>query len=189
MSEDRAAIYRQLEAIEPLDELERQDKEWALEWVNNESNIYQLQPPDVPTQHLVAYCLIIDPSTQRILLLNNRPTGRWLPIGAHVAPKSDPRDTVSRIFAEQFGDKPKLPEAPAFIAKEETSNTVGKHIDVSLWYLVEFPEVETQKGDKTGSFTVQWWEINQILTSPAEQFHPQFSRVARKLRHLWHEGF
>src|SRR6185369_8459393 len=103
MTDDRTVIIREIEAIDPLDEIERDCKTRALDWIAENPLVYRLQVPDVPKKHLVAYFVVMDPATNRLLLVHHNRAQAWLPTGGHIDPQEDPRQTVRRECQEELG--------------------------------------------------------------------------------------
>ena len=62
----------------------------------------QDQKPDVPPKHLVSYFALVDEARGKMLLVDHKLAGLWLPSGGHVEPDEDPRATVVREIAEEL---------------------------------------------------------------------------------------
>ena len=56
----RAEIRKEVELIEPLDEVEYESKRRILSWIDSGAEICRLQKPDVPKMHLVSYFAVVD---------------------------------------------------------------------------------------------------------------------------------
>jgi hypothetical protein len=56
----RSLIRAEVRAITPFDELERAHLALALAWVDSEADLFRVQKPAVPPQHLVSYFVCID---------------------------------------------------------------------------------------------------------------------------------
>src|SRR5579863_805300 len=95
-------IAQIVEAIEPLDELEREHRDSTLEWIRSGAPIFRTAKPDVPPKHLVSYFALVDESRGKMLLVDHKLAGLWLPSGGDVEPDEDPRETVVRELAEEL---------------------------------------------------------------------------------------
>ncbi len=89
-------------AIEPLDDLEREHRDSTLLWIRSGAPIFRTLKPDVPPKHLVSYFALVDEQRGKILLVDHKLAGLWLPSGGHVEPDEDPRATVIREIAEEL---------------------------------------------------------------------------------------
>jgi hypothetical protein len=72
-----------VQAIRPCDDQERDHLATTLAWIGSGANLYRIRKPDVPATHLVSYFLVHDPTTGRLLLVDHRNAGLWLPPGVH----------------------------------------------------------------------------------------------------------
>ncbi len=98
----RDRIAEIIAAIEPLDELEREHRDSTLEWIRSGAPIFRTAKPDVPPKHLVSYFALVDQQRGKLLLVDHKLAGLWLPSGGHVEPGEDPRATVVRELAEEL---------------------------------------------------------------------------------------
>jgi 8-oxo-dGTP pyrophosphatase MutT (NUDIX family) len=178
----REYTHSLIQDIVPLDKKEEDDRADALAWIASGAPLYRIVKPDVLNKHIVSYFAIFHPETNKILLQDHLLAHLWLPAGGHVDPDEDPADTVRREIIEELGiEADFLHDKPQFITVTRTQEQ-GQHTDVSLWYAV--------KGDPTaelviepGKFAeVRWWDIDEVLASPIEQFDPELHRFLKKLK-------
>src|ERR1700722_9263138 len=90
----RDKVVEIVAAIEPLDDLEREHREATIEWIRSEAPIFRTHKPDVPPKHLVSYFALVDDIRGRLLLVDHKLAGLWLPSGATSSP-TKPRAKLS----------------------------------------------------------------------------------------------
>lgn len=178
----RDHTYSLIHDIMPLDEKEATHQSDALSWIDSDAPLYRIKKPDVPDKHLVSYFAVLHPETNQILLQDHLLAKLWLPAGGHVDPDEDPADTVRREILEELGiEADFLHDKPQFITVTQTKEQ-GKHTDVSLWYAVR-GNPEAALVIEEGKFAeVRWWDIDEVLQSPIEQFDPELHRFLKKLK-------
>lgn len=170
-------------SITPFDELETTQRQKAIDWVNSGAPLYRIQKPDVPPMHLVSYFAIFDPETNKMLLQDHLLAHVWLPAGGHVDPDEDPVETVRRECMEELGIEAKFlgDPKPHFITTT-TTNGQNEHTDVSLWYILQEKESTPLVIEPDHFADVKWWDIDEILTTPIDQFDQELHRFLEKLR-------
>ena len=174
----RAAIRSELEAISPLDALERQHLEEALAWVDSGAPLCRTAKPATPPQHLVSYFAVVD--GESILLVDHKNAQMWLPPGGHVEEGEHPRDTVLREVREELGFAPSHEiAAPLMVTCTTTAGLTAGHTDVSLWYVVNATRDEGLSFDAQEFNGVSWFEFSE---APLERSDPYLERFIRKLR-------
>ncbi|GAA3207368.1 hypothetical protein GCM10020256_02980 [Streptomyces thermocoprophilus] len=99
----RDELLTLVESIDPWDDLERRHVAVATEWITGGAPLYRLEPPDEPPMHLVSYFVVFDDRRGKLLLVDHRKAGLWLPPGGHVEPGEDPWSTVVRECREELG--------------------------------------------------------------------------------------
>jgi len=57
---------------------------FAKGWIDSGAQIFRLMKPETPDPHLVAYFLLLDPAQKKVLLVDHKKAGLWLPSGGHV---------------------------------------------------------------------------------------------------------
>lgn len=101
--------------------------------------MFRRAKPATLAPHLVSYFLLLDQAQRRILLVEHRLAGLWLPSGGHVEPGEHPVETVRREARGGAGVEAKFldpDQHPVFLTWTETVEP-DSHIDVSLWFLLQ----------------------------------------------------
>jgi 8-oxo-dGTP diphosphatase len=175
----RDRIVEIVAAIEPVDELERNHRDSTLEWIGSGAPIFRTMKPDIPPKHLVSYFALVDKARGKVLLVDHKLAGLWLPSGGHVEVDEDPQATVVRELAEELNLKAEFIQLnPLFITVTRTVDNDGGHTDVSLWYLLRGDstrEIEFDRGEFHG---VRWFGFDEI---PFERSDPHMRRFVEKL--------
>jgi 8-oxo-dGTP diphosphatase len=167
-------------AIEPLDELEREHRDSTLDWIRSGAPIFRTMKPDVPPKHLVSYFALVDQERGKLLLVDHKLAGLWLPSGGHVELDEDPSATVVRELSEELGLEAEFIRAdPVFITVTRTVAGDGGHTDVSLWYLIRGDSSRAIEFDRVEFHQVRWFGFNEI---PYERSDPHMRRFIEKLR-------
>jgi 8-oxo-dGTP diphosphatase len=174
-------IAQIVEAIEPLDDLEREHRDRTLEWIRSGASIFRTLKPDVPPMHLVSYFALVDEKRGKMLLVDHKIAGLWLPSGGHVEPDEDPRATVVREVAEELSLAADFMQpGPLFITVTRVGGGIG-HTDVSLWYLLRGDSSRAIEFDRGEFHGVRWFGFDEI---PFERSDPHMRRFVVKLRAL-----
>jgi 8-oxo-dGTP diphosphatase len=84
VAEIRSDIHQLVSSIEPLDSLEQEHIDFVLRWIESGAEVFRLEKPATPDIHLVSYFVVIDQTTNQILLTDHKKSGLWLPPGGHV---------------------------------------------------------------------------------------------------------
>jgi 8-oxo-dGTP pyrophosphatase MutT (NUDIX family) len=166
-------------AIEPVDELERAHRDSTLEWIRSGAPIFRTKKPDVPPKHLVSYFALVDEERGKLLLVDHKLAGLWLPSGGHVEPDEDSRATVVREVAEELSLTAEFMHAgPLFITVTRVGE-VRAHTDVSLWYLLRGDSSRAIEFDRGEFHSVRWFGFDEI---PFERSDPHMRRFVAKMR-------
>jgi 8-oxo-dGTP diphosphatase len=179
----RDRIAETVAAIEPQDEVEREHRDSTVQWIRSGAPIFRTKKPDVPPRHLVSYFALIDEQREKMLLVDHKLAGLWLPSGGHVEPDEDARATVVRELAEELSLAADFMQpGPLFVTVTRTVGGDGGHTDVSLWYLLRGDStggaIEFDRGEFHG---VRWFGFDEI---PFERSDPHMRRFVAKLRAL-----
>jgi 8-oxo-dGTP diphosphatase len=178
----RDKITEIVAAIEPLDELEREHRDSTIEWLSSGAPIFRTMKPDVPPKHLVSYFALVDERRAKLLLVDHKLAGLWLPSGGHVEPNEDPRATVIRELSEELDLAAEFVSPdPLFITVTRTVGDDGGHADVSLWYLLRGDSSRAIEFDRDEFHGVRWFGFEEI---PFERSDPHMRRFVAKLRAL-----
>lgn len=181
----RDTIQKEVEAISPIDTLEAQHQQDAIDWITSGADLFRIKKPDVPPKHLVSYFVLIDPVQKSLLLVDHIKAQLWLPSGGHVEKNEDPRETVRREVVEELQMNAvflKGNEQPFFITVTQTVGLTPGHTDVSLWYLLEGSVHTFIDFDRTEFNEVEWFTFDEILQSDPVIFDPHLQRFTTKLR-------
>jgi len=166
-------------AIDPIDALERMHRDSTIEWIRSGAPIFRIKKPDVPSKHLVSYFALFDEQCGKLLLVDHKSAGLWLPGGGHVEPDEAPDATVVRELSEELklvADF--IHKGPLFITVTRTRKDDG-HTDVSLWYLIRGDSSRAIQFDRGEFHGVQWFGFDEI---PFERSDPHMRRFVDKLR-------
>ena len=176
----RERIAEIITAIEPLDELERAHRNSTLEWIRSGAPIFRTAKPDVPPKHLVSYFALVDQQCGKLLLVDHKLAGLWLPSGGHVEPGEDPKATVVRELAEELNlSADFVRDGPLFITVTRTVGADVGHTDVSLWYLLRGDSSRAIEFDRGEFHGVRWFSFDEI---PFERSDPHLRRFVEKMR-------
>jgi 8-oxo-dGTP diphosphatase len=174
-----AIIAEVVHSIHPVDPLEAAHLQQALTWITSGAPLFRTQKPATPPQHLVAYFALFDPTHQKLLLVDHRNAGLWLPSGGHVEPGEDPRATVIREAREELNlDAQFLLNDPLFLTVTETTGSTAHHTDVSLWYILRGDCTLPLVYDQEEFHGVAWFPLTGL---PLTRCDPHLERFATKL--------
>ncbi|GAC68273.1 NUDIX hydrolase [Gordonia soli] len=182
-----ALLNRIVSRLRPHDELEQAHMEDVAAWIRSTGDLVRRERPATPPKHLVAYIVAIDPFDGSTLLGQHRKAGLWLPTGGHVEPGERPRDAAVREIVEELAIDPELASRcvaadPVFITVTSV-DSVGAHVDVSLWYTIELNRGIEVTHDPSEFDSVRWWPVDEILAESATRFDRHFRRFLAKVDH------
>jgi len=173
----RAAIRKEVELIQPLDEMERESKLDVLAWIDSGAELCRLEKPATPPKHLISYFAVVD--DDHLLLVDHINAELWLPTGGHVDPGEHPRDTVLREAEEELSIEGEfLGEGPIFVTITETVGKTAGHMDVSLWYVLRGDRKASLDFDDSEFHEVRWFHKNDV---PLDRTDKHMSRFLQKL--------
>src|SRR4051812_41579927 len=86
-----------------LTAVERGHLDFAQEWIASGASLFRVEKPAKPDPHLVAYFVLLDLATKKVLLVDHKNAELWLPAGGHVEPNEHPKETVRREIVEELG--------------------------------------------------------------------------------------
>jgi 8-oxo-dGTP pyrophosphatase MutT (NUDIX family) len=178
----RDAIRDEIDAIEPLDELEREHIADARAWVDSGVELCRTGKPATPAKHLVSYFALVD--HDHILLVDHKNAGLWLPSGGHVEPGEHPRATVARELREELGiELEENTGAPLMLTSSVTVGHTAGHTDVSLWYVIEADRAVPLEFDASEFHGIKWFALRD---APVERSDPHLARFLNKLESRRH---
>ena len=173
----RTKIREEISRIVPLDQAESGDLGRTLAWLDSGAEIFRLQQPATPPQHLVSYFAVVD--ADHVLLVDHINAELWLPNGGHVDPGEHPRATVIREAREELGIEAEfLFDRPLFLTMTETVGRTAGHTDVSIWYVLRGDRRAHLTFDGSEFRTVRWFRKDAI---PLERTDPNLGRFLKKL--------
>jgi len=189
MNKSRTAIQEKIrdvvERIVPFDPHEQADVVDVLDWIDDGSELFRRQRPDVPHKHLVSYLAVVDNGRRSILMMDHVKAGLWVPPGGHVEPGEDPHDAAGRELVEELGIKAAqvstVASLPLFVTVTQTRGA-GKHTDVSLWYVVAADERMWLDVDWREFYGHRWMKFDEVLEMDPDATDPEMHRFVRKLK-------
>ena len=178
----RNILAESIRAIRPYDTLELEQIQEVLVWIDSGAPLYRITKPDIPPQHLVSYFVLFDALQQKVLLVDHKKAGLWLPSGGHVEPNEHPQTTVRRELREELGiEAIFLSPAPLFLTVTPTVGHTAGHIDVSLWYLLQGNCSQELTFDREEFNQIGWFALDAL---PFAHSDPHLGRFVAKLK-LW----
>lgn len=169
----RSEIRKEIDLIEPMDDLERASKVDVLAWIDSGVEICRLQKPDIPPKHLISYFAVVD--GEYILLVDHINAELWLPTGGHVDPNEHPRATVLREAKEELSiDGEFLNEHPLFLTLTETVGKTAGHTDVSIWYTLRGDRFAPLEFDGSEFLAVRWFHKDDVPLGRTDQHMARF---------------
>lgn len=184
--EIRNSLVSIVEAITPFDDKERQHKAQAIEWISSSAQLYRIESPATPAQHLVCYIVLVDREAQMVLLGAHKKAGLLLPSGGHLDPLEAPWDAAKREAQEELGSNfdPLFGKNPFFISIVEAIGIAPTHVDVDLWYVLRADSsLGIPKGEEfdTEFASASWLSFREILALKDLQTDPNMHRFIGKL--------
>jgi len=184
----RDTISRLVSAIAVYDATEESHKARVLDWIASGAPLFRVQKPDVPKQHLVSYFVLADLRHRKILLVDHKSAGLWLPTGGHVELDEDPEATVHRELAEELRLAASfILERPFFVTITRTIGVDAGHDDVSLWYVLSGDSESHIWFDENEFNGIRWFGFEEISFDRSD---PHMRRFMDKLKaHLGHHAW
>ena len=170
-----------ISSIKPCDHTEKQDIRDALAWIKSGISIFRIQKPNIPNKHLASYFVLFDEQNHKILLVDHKKAGLWLPAGGHVEINEDPKETVRRECLEELGINADFyfPD-PIFLTLNLISPQPSEHIDVNLWYVLKGNSNILYEFDQTEFNTVDWFNLDSIVYEKSEKNMKRFIDKLKK---------
>lgn len=175
-------IQETLSRIAPFDGKEEEHLQFTRKWIDSGAQIFRVAKPATPDPHLVAYFLLLDPIQKKVLLVDHKKAGLWLPSGGHVELGELPRETVQREALEELGTQADfLLDPPFFLTVTQTVGQTAGHTDVSMWYLLKGSASEEYIFDREEFTQIRWFSVADV---PYERSDPHMQRCLAKLKSL-----
>lgn len=177
----RVELMNLIREIEPHDALEAEHIVQSLTWIASGAPLYRRERADDPPQHLVAEFLLYDASAGKLLLVDHKKAGIWLPSGGHIEADETPFGTVVREVVEELGVEAEfLLPTPLFLTITPTVGTnVAPHVDVTLWYLLAGDCTQALNFDVGEFHAIEWFALDAL---PRERIDPHIARFVAKVR-------
>ena len=176
----RDEIRKEVELVEPFDDLESETKAAVLDWIDSGVELCRLRKPATPSKHLVAFSAVVD--GEHMLLVDHIDAQLWLPAGGHVEPDEHPRTTALREMKEELDiDGRFLRERPLFVTSTETVGKTAGHTDISIWYAFQGDRKAELAYDPGEFHEVRWFHKDAM---PFERVDPHMERFINKLYSL-----
>lgn len=183
----RSTLAALIRTIQPLDALEQEHIQTTLAWIASGASLFRVAKPATPPQHLVSYFVLVDPTQGKLLLVDHKIAGLWLPGGGHVEPDEHPQATVLREADEELSIHAEfLWDEPLFLTVTETVGATAGHTDVSLWYVLQGDSTQPLHFDKNEFHAVRWFAFDAL---PFERTDPHLARFMVKLYAHLEENF
>lgn len=175
----RQDILSIINSISPFDDVEQEHITFTKNWIESGAEIFRTAKPATPDPHLVAYFLLIDSSSNQVLLVNHKKSGLWLPSGGHVEPNEKPQETVKREILEELGIEANfMIEDPFFLTITKTVGLTAGHTDISIWYILQGCSAISYVFDSEEFVEICWFSPSKI---PYIQSDPHMKRCIEKL--------
>jgi 8-oxo-dGTP diphosphatase len=185
MNSMHKTIATLVEAIEPFDELEREHRNDALEWIGSGAEIFRIAKPETPPKHLVSYFVVVDTDRRSVLLVDHVNAEKWLPTGGHVEVGENPKTTVERESIEELGIKAKfIFDDPIFISQATTVGKNAGHRDVSLWYVITGNVDDRITYEEREFNGVRWFTFDEVSETDITRLDEHLHRFVSKLKTL-----
>jgi 8-oxo-dGTP pyrophosphatase MutT (NUDIX family) len=179
---ERDSLAQLMRAMRPHDAVEAEQIDETLAWIASGAPLYRLDKADDPPQHLVAYFILFDEAQQKLLLVDHKKAGLWLPSGGHVEPDEPPLATVQREVLEELGiEATFFSPTPLFLTVQQTVGSVARHTDVSLWYVLQGDSAQPLWFDEAEFHGVRWFALDEL---PLARRDPNLARFVAKLTNL-----
>jgi 8-oxo-dGTP pyrophosphatase MutT (NUDIX family) len=175
----RQKLVELIQAIRPHDALEASQIEATVAWIASGAPLYRLNKANDPPQHLVAYFTLYDVVQQKLLLVDHKKAGLWLPSGGHVEMDEEAQETATRECLEELSvEAIFLSPTPLLLTVTPTVGSVARHTDISLWYLLQGDCRRSLHFDEAEFHQVSWFSLDAL---PLERADPHLARFTAKL--------
>lgn len=184
----RARVRDLIAGMSPShDPLEHEHRAQALAWIDSGAPLWRTEAPATPDPHLVTYIVPFDAATGRVLLVDHRKAGLWLPPGGHAEPGEDPRATVVREAREELDVAAvfhSLTDDLPLLLTATPTRGARPHTDVSLWFLIDLPATTAIRPDPSEFAAARWVSVGGHDFVPGVTCEPHLHRLEAKLRSL-----
>ena len=172
-------IQSVVSSIRPFDDKEAEHLSFTQKWIGSGAEIFRITKPDIPDTHLVSYFVLVDQGQNKLLLVDHKKSGLWLPPGGHVELNEHPKGAVEREILEELGIQADfLSHDPVFLTVTKTVGQTAGHTDVSFWYVLRGNASDSLKYDCEEFHQIQWFSPSEI---PYTRTDPHMKRLMGKL--------
>lgn len=180
----RSVVRDLFAGVSPCDVKEAADQEWMLDWVASGAQLFRLEKPATPPQHLAVYAALLDEESRSVMLVDHVKANAWLMPGGHVDDGADPRHTIVRELDEELRIAPqfhpRFGDAPFFLTVTQTRGA-HSHTDVTMWFVFKGDRHTPITPDLAEFSEVRWFGLEETTGWAAEQFDPGMARFVAKL--------
>lgn len=178
----RTEIAAIVERVAPYDDLEAAHKRDVLDWIVSGAELFRRAKPDIPPKHLVSYVVPVDRDRGRVLLVDHRLAGLWLPPGGHVEPDEHPAVAAARELRGELGATAVPADGDLVASFVTVTPTRGgvPHTDVSLWHEVGLDGASDLDWDRGEFAGVRWFDVDELMAVDPATLDPHLYRFTRK---------
>ncbi len=156
-----------------------------LEWIDSGAQLFRLEKPSVPPQHLAVYAIVVDGPTRSVVIVDHLLARAWLFPGGHVDDLEDPRSAACRELMEELQISPpfhpQIGDNPFFLTVTQTRGE-HSHTDVTMWFCFSADRSAPISPDPREFGQVRWVSIDDRQAWPAGAYDPGLERCLSKLR-------
>jgi 8-oxo-dGTP pyrophosphatase MutT (NUDIX family) len=176
----RERIEEIISALVPFDGIEKDHKEEVLAWIQSGAPLFRVEKPAIPPKHLCSYFVLFDEKAMKVLLVDHKKSGLWLPTGGHVDVDELPHQGAARECEEELGIQGDFwRDELLFLTSTLTVGLTSGHIDVSLWYVMRGREGDSYIFDPEEFYSIKWFSLEEI---PYEKSDRHMGRFIQKLK-------
>jgi 8-oxo-dGTP diphosphatase len=180
----RSVVRDLISGVSPHDEREAADQRRMLDWVDSGAQLFRLQKPATPPQHLVVYAALLDEANRSVMLVDHLLAQAWLFPGGHVDDGEDPRVTVVRELDEELQINPPFHplfgDDPFFLTVTQTRGP-HSHTDATMWFVFTADRTQPLTPDPREFSAVQWFALDDPNAWTGRTFDPEMLRFVDKL--------
>ncbi len=187
-------LFEQLEQIPIPSNAEKERIQKTQKWIQSTDELYRIKKnPEYPKKHLCAYALILDPESQKFMILVHKSSGGLLlPSGGHVDTKEAPYNTAQRELKEELNVSlpfhPRFVKTPIMLSVVDILDLTPGIVHVDFWYLFigSAKQIAPTLGkDYNLEFDGHYWlTAEEILDINIKKLAPDMHNVINKLKEL-----
>lgn len=184
-------LRQQLEAFQPGNEQEVQDKQSLLRWLDSGVDIYSRS---CDAAHLTASAWVVSPDRQQVLMVYHNIYNSWAWMGGHADGMTDLLAVAEKEVREECGLKHLTRLSSGIFSleiltvdgHEKRGKYVGSHLHLNVTYLFEADPAEPVFIKPDENSGVRWFSVNEVPQKVSEPWMQQriydklIARVSRK---------